>query len=1340
MPEEYDPRAERTPLTPDPHAASRSDSTVPQQTHQTGELTKGLENKTEYAQRSTAFENEDLGTASSKLQTSQRELVELRRALAAAETELIKKQAKIEEQNAALATADRELATLKQLTAGKLSVVSDHELQWNRSLVQLVEQLGLTAIDVADACRHLAKAHFRTDNFSTLVLASLAQALDPRPFIRKWYGFSLQKNGLIDEAAFVLEELAGKISFSPSEQRAFERLPKLGSEQTRSEDEPAPDVVCLYSKHDDTAAEFIRPVASTEQVPKLALCKPISELRVACIMDEFTFSSYAHEATFQPLTPDRWNQELLEFKPELLFVESAWRGEGERWGGRVSHLSQELQGILSWCREQRVPTVFWNKEDPVHFGTFLNTATHFDYVFSTDIDCISRYKAALGHERVYVLPFACQPMLHNPIERYDRKNAFCFAGAYYARYPERTRDLESFVEELPNFLPVEIYDRNYGKDDVDYKFPERYQPFIVGSLSFDQIDKAYKGYNFAINLNSIKQSQSMFARRVYEVLASNTLTVSNYSRGLRQMFGDLVISSDSSSEVVRRLRDACAVTASSRRLRLAGLRKVMREHTYDQRLAYIASKVSGQAIEPPCPKVAVLARANSEFELSALRAHYERQTYQNTALYAVVSDDWEHSGASRDHRINLLKVSEAEYLTIGDFVGDADLVATMVPEDYYGPNYLLDSALATKYTDANVIGKTAHHQYLDGQVRLVSPENAYRFVRQVPIRSAVVKSQSLHKESLVRWVDDARKSCIEAQSGLSIDEFNYCRDGAFGGEAALGVADQVDDLPNLNYGLPLNELLQRAEQIAPQIKQPDQAPVILGSDLARQFPATKHSAISLAAADEGHWQITSKLPDGKHDYLYCTTDHRPTDLGYEGTLKLLLDTTTGLNLRWVVLFLDEQKQRISHVIIPANRNFEGEIPSGTTWIRFGLRVYGSGTAKVRSLVLGHRRQQPSDVIARSEHLLLTNNYPSYDSLYRNGFVHRRVIAYKDQGVEVDVFRLRTDDNLSFHEFDNFECITGSEETLHRMLSSGQYRSVLVHFLDEAMWEVLRHYTDKLKIIVWVHGAEIQPVHRRQYNFQTDKERAIAEEKSDRRMTFWRELLGSMPSNMHLVFVSRRFANDVMEDLGFRISERQYSVIHNPIDTKLFNYLPKPAEQRLKILSVRPFASAVYANDLSVQAILTLSTMPLFQHLEFRIVGDGPLFESTVVPLRSFANVIVEKRFLSQSEISTLHKEYGVFLCPTRLDTQGVSRDEAMASGLVPVTNGVAAVPEFVDASCGWLAGAESSVGLAEGIMKLYHDPELFLSMSRKAAQRVRRQSDAAMITEQELSLLLRRLG
>ncbi|MCP4929400.1 MAG: glycosyltransferase, partial [Gammaproteobacteria bacterium] len=369
--------------------------------------------------------------------------------------------------------------------------------------------------------------------------------------------------------------------------------------------------------------------------------------KVACIMDDFTFNCYQSECQLQQLTPSDWQQELETFQPELLFIESAWRGKEELWGSKVGHQSEEVKGILRWCHEHKVPTVFWNKEDPVHFETFLNTAKLFDYVFTTDIDCLHRYKAALGHERVYLLPFACQPAVHNPIEVYQRKDAFSFAGAYYVRYPDRAKDLEGFVEHLPSFRPLEIYDRNYDKDNPDYQFPDNYQPYIVGTLSFNDIDKAYKGYRYAINLNSIKQSQSMFARRVFELLASNTITISNFSRGIHLLFGDLVLVTDSGEEVVERLQSLAQNPEDEDKLRLQGLRKVMHEHTYQDRLNYILSKVDGSIVQSTLPEFAIFTPVDSKQALLSVMTQVRQQHSVVVALYPLVSGGLSQSQAQQ---------------------------------------------------------------------------------------------------------------------------------------------------------------------------------------------------------------------------------------------------------------------------------------------------------------------------------------------------------------------------------------------------------------------------------------------------------------------------------------------------------------------------------------------------------------------------------------------------------------------------------------------------------------------------------------------------------------------
>lgn len=1072
---------------------------------------------------------------------------------------------------------------------------------------------------------------------------------------------------------------------------------------------------------------------ATLALPETAFVQALKSLKVACIMDEFTFSSYRPECNLLQLSVQHWQAELETFTPELLFIESAWRGKDDQWGSKVGHMSEQVVGIVEWCRGREIPTVFWNKEDPVHFETFLSTAKMFDYVFTTDIDCIHRYKAALGHERVYLLPFACQPECSNPLEAYQRKDAFCFAGAYYVRYPERTRDLGNFVSALAEYRPVEIYDRNYGKDDPNYQFPPEYQPFIIGNLPFDQIDKAYKGYRYAINLNSIKQSQSMFARRVFELLASNTVTVSNFSRGVRLLFGDLVITTDNGSEVVRRLQALGGDDVQLRKFRLAGLRKVMNHHTYQDRLAYVVSKVQGKANPKLLPTIAVTAYAKSQEQFDALLASYNRQSYADRRFIVVVPGGFSPERVPVDQNVQVMAGNAIDELKLGELTGGGELLAGIVPDDYYGPNYLLDLALATRYSTAQAIGKVTHHVWsASSGLSLAFPGCQYLATKSIPARCALTRPALVPDMPLREWVTSLYTRQIEAPELLSVDEFNYCKNG---GTASFDAtqADAVNDLAGLDQGLAAEELIARGERIAPEEATPDGAPVLTGERLASYFKPPTNKGYTLTVAGSA-WEAESTLADGKHDYLYAATDLRPVDLGFNAHAEFHLDTAPGLNLQLVMLFLDAQKQRISHVVKPANRNQDAAIPPGTEWIRLGLRIYGGGAARINALVLGHRPLRPAEVLGRAEHLLLTNHYPSYDDLYRNGFVHSRVAAYAERGTPVDVFRLRNGEGISYHEFYNVDVITGSQEALHKLLAGGHYKSVLVHFLDEAMWQVLQQYIGQIKIFVWVHGAEIQPWHRRDYNFANEQEREAAKIKSDVRMSFWRGLLEKMPANLKLIFVSNYFAEEVMEDLGFRLPKDSYEIIHNPIDTDLFAYHRKPAEQRKKILSIRPYTSRTYANDLTVKAILALSEKPFFKDLEFRLIGDGKLFDEILEPLREFRNVCIERRFLTHAEIAALHRAYGVFLCPTRMDTQGVSRDEAMSSGLVPVTNAVAAVPEFVNPSCGHLADAEDAEGLAHGIEFLYKNEEEFTAMSESCHKQILESRATEQIVESELTL------
>ncbi|WP_147463486.1 FkbM family methyltransferase [Cellulomonas triticagri] len=1052
--------------------------------------------------------------------------------------------------------------------------------------------------------------------------------------------------------------------------------------------------------------------------------QPGGRLRVAAIMDEFTRLSFAPEWDLVDLTPEGWEEQLAGASPDLLFVESAWRGQDGSWHNMVHRAGPELRAIVEWCRVRGVPSVFWNKEDPVHYTTFLNAAGLFDHVFTTDLDRVEHYKAALGHDRVWLLPFAAQPAEHHPIESEDRRDAFVFAGAYYRRYPERTRDLASLVRALPALRPVEIFDRNLGGTDEAYRFPEEYQELIVGTLAPHEVADAYRGYRFAVNLNSVKQSQTMLARRVFELLASNTLTVSNYARAARVLFGDLVVTTDDGLEAERRLRGITESGAVDE-LRLAGLRNVMRQHTYADRAAYLWSRVTGQDWKPWSIGVHVVATAADEPALDRVLHSLGRQNHQEWRATVFVDDALLGRDVA-DGRVRLAPQRDAG-ARVQDLAGDAELVACFEGDDYYGPDYLVDLALATRYTSSPVIGKSRYHRWRDHRVELVGGTE-YRLTQGLGVRRSVIRVTScgqLVAHDLLELIRQDGASDLGPQT--SIDRLSYC--AAAGDEQVAAAVDgRVVD-----HGVELSDLLSAAERVRPAPPATTESRGLYGTELAALFHRSSRAGITLEPGVTG-LRVSAGLDDNVHDYIYAT-EMVPLAPAWISSGAVHVDTSTGLDLQLALVFYDDDETRLGSTVVRSHVNTVVPVPADATGVKLGIRVRGSGSAELAGVTWGHRDTEPAVVLPRARALVLTNIYPSYADLYRNGFVHSRVRSYRERGLDCEVFCLSEGASIGYREFEGIDVVTGSAGALSSVLQSGGHDVVMVHFLDPAMWAALQHRPAGTRVVIWIHGSEVQPWWRRAYNITSDDELEAEKAKSDARLAFWRSVFQDPGDGVRFVFVSRYLADEVMSDVGVELDEPRYAIVHNPIDTDLFRFQVKDPGLRFAILSIRPYASRTYANDLAVQAVLMLRDEPEFASLRFRFVGDGPLFDETLAPIKHLPNVVLDRRFLSQHEIVDLHAEHGIFLVPTRMDTHGVSRDEAMASGLVPVTNDVAAIPEFVDGTCGILAPAEDARAMADGVLALVRDPEEFSRMSAAAAARVGRQSSARAVISTEIELI-----
>jgi len=371
---------------------------------------------------------------------------------------------------------------------------------------------------------------------------------------------------------------------------------------------------------------------------------PAKPLKLACVLDEFTHECFLQEVNSFPISPANWKKEIIHTQPDFLFVESCWFGNNNQWGSlmygnsyNAPNQMDELTKVVDYCKKEGIPTVFWSKEDPVHYDKFAPTAKLFDYVFTTDVNMVESYKKDYGID-AEPLCFFCQPTIHNPAEVIPRKNKAAFAGSYYSTKKERCADFDVLINALKKAnVDYDIFDRCLHRKESNLKFPERFKQSVVGHLKPDEMWKAYKGYKYTINMNSVKQSPTMFARRVYESLASGTPVVSNYSKGVVEQFGDIVCASDDPDEIVSFL-EKMQDESEYRKVVEKGVREVLSKHTVADRLKQICNRI-GIDVTDHLPNAYLIANVSTIQEAEHAYTVFTNQTYRNKHLVVNMTNE-----------------------------------------------------------------------------------------------------------------------------------------------------------------------------------------------------------------------------------------------------------------------------------------------------------------------------------------------------------------------------------------------------------------------------------------------------------------------------------------------------------------------------------------------------------------------------------------------------------------------------------------------------------------------------------------------------------------------------
>ncbi|MHA6964316.1 glycosyltransferase [Zobellella denitrificans] len=472
------------------------------------------------------------------------------------------------------------------------------------------------------------------------------------------------------------------------------------------------------------------------------------DYRVGVIGDVYMYNFYKDTfTTVHYLSPTNYH-EILTQGLDIVIYTTCWKGiNNEEWRGvKFRETPQKaLDAILSYAKDNNIKTVFQTIEDPSNFDYFLEVAEKFEYILTTDTDCIDRYKEKLGHDQVFFGEYGVNPQLNNPIGcRRNTRNAAFFAGSYPKRYKERCEDMETIFDSIVDSGgELLIADRNFGADSQDLVYPARFRSSVLPPVQHEVLQKLHKLFRYNLNFNSIKQSPTMCAMRVYELQAQGNGFISNYANSVFNNFPGIRIVPFKQDMSFDFGRDE---TWEEYRLNISNIREVLNSKTSYQIVSTLLENIGLKVKTKKDTTIAVICAEKTD----QVKHSFEAQAYPHKILL-------EESALKNWAQIK-------QKYNIGYFCWFSE-------GNSYEKYYLNDLLNGFKYTNCRYITKNAYFNsngnYVDGKEHEYTSECSSKAL-------SLFSARDLEPEQLSAYRVD---QSFVFENGYSIDPFeiNFVR-------------------------------------------------------------------------------------------------------------------------------------------------------------------------------------------------------------------------------------------------------------------------------------------------------------------------------------------------------------------------------------------------------------------------------------------------------------------------------------------------------------------------------------------------------------------------------------
>ena len=242
--------------------------------------------------------------------------------------------------------------------------------------------------------------------------------------------------------------------------------------------------------------------------------------------------------------------------------------------------------IIERIREElRAKTALWYPDDPRFFNSLVKyIAPSYDYVFTASEKAIDMYKE-IGCEKVYFLPFACEPTVHKKLNSSNGRGAqnnldVVFVGTYTRRRGKLIKALEKAR------IKVEIY-------GPYWKYFKRSSNVHDGIYGPNMV-KVFNSAKIVLNIHAEDDLPYKVNMRVFEATGCGAFLLSDKPYSLERYFniGSEIVVYNNEDELIKATKYYLNNSEEKGAIGLRAQIKAYKEHTYEKRMKSLLNVIS----------------------------------------------------------------------------------------------------------------------------------------------------------------------------------------------------------------------------------------------------------------------------------------------------------------------------------------------------------------------------------------------------------------------------------------------------------------------------------------------------------------------------------------------------------------------------------------------------------------------------------------------------------------------------------------------------------------------------------------------------------------------------